>query len=272
MRENICPIIKLKNQQLPNYLSIVRPSMGIPPLEYIEFSLLNLGVGESYTVRTPGKECLILLLRGKGWVEYKGRELPLGERRGVFEEKAFAIYLPPNSEFTIKAEKELEAGLCFAIADSGGEAVVIKPEDVRVRKVGEGSFYREVHDVLGEDIPAQRLLVGETFNPPGNWSSYPPHRHDEHNPPERIKLEEVYHFRFKPQHGFALMRLYDDDLSIDQALSVEDKDTVIITKGYHPVVSAPGYSLYYLWILEGEERKLLPIDDPKHRWIIEDNR
>lgn len=263
-------IFKLKEKRIPPYLSIVRPSMGDPPLKYIGFSLLNLGAGESYSMRTQDMECLLLLLRGKGRVEYEGEIFELGERESVFEEKAFAIYLPPDSEFKVEAEKELEAGICFAmVSRKEGEIFLIRPEDVRVRKVGQENFYREVHDVLREDMPAQRLLVGETFNPPGNWSSYPPHRHDEHNPPDKIRLEEIYHFRFNPPQGFGFMRLYDDASSIDEAMVIENRDTVIITKGYHPVVSAPGYSLYYLWILGGEERKLLPINDPNHQWVIE---
>lgn len=261
--------IKFSKQTLTScYISLIRPPMGDPPLKYIEFALLRLEKGASYTIRNPAKECLVLLLRGKGWVDCGDKRFPLGERRGVFEERACGVYLPPNGWFTVQAEKELEAGICFATANQGGEVIVIRPEDIRVRRVGEGNFYREVHDVLREDMPAHRLLVGETFNPPGNWSSYPPHRHDEHNPPEKIKLEEVYHFRLNPPQGFALMRLYDDELSLNEALVIEDGDSVIITKGYHPVVSAPGYSLYYLWILAGEERKLLPLNDPHHEWVI----
>lgn len=266
--ESVSPIIKFREQQISRYASIVRPSMGDPPLEYLGFSLLNLSAGDSHKIEAPGMECLVLLLGGKGEVEYKGNKLSLGERRNVFEDKAHAVYLPSCEEFKVFAVKDLEVGLCFAIAPPGGKAVVIKPEDVKVRKVGKDNFYREVHDVLTEEIPAKRLLVGETFNPPGNWSSYPPHKHDEHLPPQKIRLEEIYHFRIHPQQGFALMRLYDDS-SIDHALVIENKDTVIITKGYHPVVSAPGYFLYYLWILGGEERKLLPINDPTHQWVIE---
>jgi 5-deoxy-glucuronate isomerase len=260
-------LVKGKNQDQKEYITIVCPPMGNPPLKYIELSLLSLKEGSKYDVSTKGRECLLLLLKGKVKVDYKDKSFSLGERKSVFEEKAYALYIPPNSEFTVFAEKDFEAALCFAPTSIKSEAVVIKPGDVRVRKVGRDNFYREVHYVLREDIPAGRLLVGETFNPPGNWSSYPPHRHDEHNPPERIRLEEVYHFRIQPEGGFALMRLYDDNLTLNEALVIENKDSVIITKGYHPVVSAPGYFLYYLWILAGEERLLIPINDPKHEWV-----
>ena len=260
-------LIKGKNKEEKEYITIVRPPMGNPPLKYIELSLLSLKEGSKYDVSTKGRECLLLLLKGKVKVEYKGKNYFLGERKSVFEEKAYALYIPPNSEFTVFAEKDSESALCFAPSTIKNEAVLIKPEDVRVRKVGRDNFFREVHDVLREDIPAGRLLVGETFNPPGNWSSYPPHRHDEHNPPQKIWLEEVYHFRLQPEGGFALMRLYDDDLTLNEALVIENRDSVIITKGYHPVVAAPGYFLYYLWILAGEERRLIPINDPKHEWV-----
>jgi 5-deoxy-glucuronate isomerase len=265
VRDNF--LVKGKNQEEKEHLKVVYPPMGKPPLKYIELSLLSLKERMRYGIFTEGRECLLLLLKGKGKVDYKGKTFPLGERKSVFEEKAYALYIPPNSEFSVFAEKDFEAALCFAPASIKSEAVLIKPEDVRVRKVGRDNFYREVHDVLREDIPSEKLLVGETFNPPGNWSSYPPHRHDEHNPPEKIWLEEVYHFRIQPEGGFALMRLYDDDLTLNEALVIENRDSVIITKGYHPVVSAPGYFLYYLWILAGDERLLIPINDPQHEWV-----
>ncbi|MBC7326632.1 5-deoxy-glucuronate isomerase [bacterium] len=261
-------LIKLSRERLAGFQPIVKPLMGDPPLKYIGFSLLNLKMGEEYRMETMGKECLILLLRGKGWVELDGEKFCLGERVNVFVDRAYAIYIPANKEVLIGAEKNLEAGVIFAPSQREGDVILIQPEDVRVRRVGEGNFFREVHDVLREDMPAEKLIVGETFNPPGNWSSYPPHRHDENNPPEKIWLEEVYHFRFQPEEGFGFMRLYDDELTINEALIIENRDSVIITKGYHPVVSAPGYFLYYLWILAGDIRKLVPINDPRHSWVI----
>ncbi len=260
-------LIKGKSFKNEALISIVHPPMGNPPLRYIEMSILSLKEGEEYEISTTGKECLFLLLRGKAKVVVH-RQTFLAERENLFKEKAYGIYIPPHTDFSVSAKKDSEFVFCFAPSEKKGKVVFIKPEDVKVRRVGEGNFYREVHDILAEDIPADKLLVGETFNPPGNWSSYPPHRHDEHNPPEKIRLEEVYHFRLHPENGFAMMRLYDDELTINEALVVENKDTVIISKGYHPVVSAPGYWLYYLWILAGEERKLIPINDPKHEWVI----
>jgi 5-deoxy-glucuronate isomerase len=109
-------------------------------------------------------------------------------------------------------------------------------------------------------------VIGETYNPSGNWSSYPPHKHEREVPGLESKHEEVYYFRMNPAQGFALMRLYQDE-GRDQAVVVEDGDTVLLPNGYHPVVAAPGYQAYYLWILAGEKRALLMHDDPKHAWV-----
>ncbi len=260
-------VIREKDVKVKEFSRIVGPPMGNPPLRYIEFALLRLREGEGYRIETEGKECLALLLKGKGKIRIDEKGCDIIERGGVFEEKAYAVYSPPGSSLFIEALRDLEMAFCFAPAVKGSEVIWIRPEDVRVRRVGEGNFYREVHDVLGEEHPAERLLVGETFNPPGNWSSYPPHRHDEHFPPDKIRLEEVYHFRIKPPQGFGMMRIYNDALSLDEPLLICNCDTVIITQGYHPVVAAPGYSLYYLWILAGEERRLIPLTDPNHAWI-----
>jgi 5-deoxy-glucuronate isomerase len=124
---------------------------------------------------------------------------------------------------------------------------------------------------LTQDVPAQRLLAGETLNPPGNWSSYPPHKHDRSNPPLEAILEEVYFFRTKPAQGFGLMWTYtaaDDPDGFSTVFVVEDGDTVLLPKGYHPVVAAPGYQLHYTWVLAGEERRYGAwADDPRHAWV-----
>ena len=108
-------------------------------------------------------------------------------------------------------------------------------------------------------------MVGETINPPGNWSSYPPHKHDRHAPPDEVALEELYYYRFKPETGFGVQLIYDD--RDETARIVRDGDVVAIPSGYHPVVAAPGYSLYYLWVMAGEGRMLAPYFDPTHAWV-----
>jgi 5-deoxy-glucuronate isomerase len=120
-------------------------------------------------------------------------------------------------------------------------------------------------------VPAERLLAGETLNPPGNWSSFPPHKHDRPNSPQEAVLEEIYFFRVKPAQGFGFIWTYtapDDPEGFSNVFVVEDGDTVLLPKGYHPVVAAPGYELHYTWVLAGEERRYGAwADDPRHAWV-----
>jgi 5-deoxy-glucuronate isomerase len=121
-----------------------------------------------------------------------------------------------------------------------------------------------VHDIFVRDTHARRLMVGETFNPAGHWSSFPPHKHDGRNGEPR--LEEVYYFRIDPAQGFGHQLLYTND-GESVTHQVRDGDTVLLPYGYHPVSSPPGYRLYYLWAMAGEVRQLALYEDPAHRWI-----
>jgi 5-deoxy-glucuronate isomerase len=186
------------------------------------------------------------------------------QRASVFTERATALYLPPNVPLTVTADSDLEAVLVSAPSPPGGTPVLIRPDEIAVTPRGRGSYSREVHDIFVRDPHAKRLMVGETFNPPGNWSSYPPHKHDGRNGEPR--LEEVYHFRISPPRGFGHQTLYTEDgESITH--QVRDGDAVLLPYGYHPVSAPPGYALYYLWALAGDQRQLALYEDPAHRWI-----
>ena len=116
-------------------------------------------------------------------------------------------------------------------------------------------------------MPAQRLLVGETFNAPGEWSSFPPHKHDGHD--GEPALEEVYYFRFDRPDGFGFQGLYEHAGS-EEAVFLRHGAVVGIPRGYHPVCAAPGYRLYYFWALAprpGTPRALALHEDPAHRWL-----
>lgn len=239
-------------------------------LEMISFGVARLAKGESYTEELGDEEAVLVILGGSCRLEAGSESWDrLGERRDVFSGKAAGAYLPPRTKFTLTGAG---AGVCEiavsrAPAKQKGSARVIRPEDVKVRTAGALNWKRVIHDIVDLSVPAERLVVGETFNPPGNWSSYPPHRHEIDDLPDEVKMEEVYHFRLSPKQGFGFQRLYTDDLSVDEVIALKDRDTVVIPRGYHPVAAAPGYRLYYLWILAGKERVLLPRDDPNHAWV-----
>lgn len=237
-------------------------------LNHIDFGLVELAPGEVLRDGTKDEEAVVYLFGGTVTVSGEGFDFgTVGERADVFGGKASAVYLPPHSRYVIEAKTAVRAAICRTPATAGGPVRVIRPKDVKVREVGKDNWYREVHDVGVDNIEARGLIFGETFNPPGNWSSAPPHKHDVENPPEEAKLEELYHYRLDPPGGFGLQRVYTAD-GYDQVFVVEDGDVVTLPRGYHPVVAAPGYRLYYFWVLAGgRDRRLLSRDDPKHSWI-----
>jgi 5-deoxy-glucuronate isomerase len=151
--------------------------------------------------------------------------------------------------------------------DAPDAPYAIGPDEVQTVERGSGNFGRRVRDILPSSRPGTRLLAGETINPPGNWSSSPPHKHDRHNPPEEAELEEIYLFRVDPGQGFGLQLSYSSEPAAERALVVRDLDAVSIPAGYHPVVAGPGYGLYYLWCLAGRGRELHWYPDPEHNWV-----
>lgn len=226
---------------------------------------LRLSSGASATYVRPDEETIIVLQEGRGTFATPELTRPVS-RKDVFAERATAMCLPPGVTATITADSDLEAILVSAPSTEQGTVAVIGPDDVTVNRRGRGTYAREVHDIFVRDPYARRLMVGETFNPPGHWSSFPPHKHDGKN--GEPFLEEVYHYRVNPAHGFGHQMLYTED---GEAVThqVRDGDAVLLPYGYHPVSAPPGYALYYLWAMAGEQRQLALYEDPAHRWIHE---
>jgi len=234
----------------------------------MDFGLASMKAGEEMRDGTKDEEAVFHIFGGTCSIAGDGFSFQkVGERADVFSGKASALYIPPNTRYVITADTDLTAAICKAPAKTGGPPVAIRPRDVKIREVGKGNWRRLVHDVGMENLEARSLMFGETFNPPGNWSSAPPHKHDVENLPEETKLEELYYFRLRPPQGFGLQRVYTAD-GYNQVFVIEDGDVVTLPRGYHPVVAAPGYELYYFWVLASfRERRLAPRDDPKHRWV-----
>ena len=234
----------------------------------IDFGLLSLQKDEEYSIAAGGKEYAAVILGGR--CDIRGDDFGwkhAGGRRNVFDGTATAFYLPPAHNCRITARTPLLVALAAAESSLKCEPVFIEPDDIHVREVGKDNYRRQVHDIFDVNRTAGRLIVGETFSPPGNWSSYPPHRHERDNNEAEAQLEEVYFFRIHPQQGFAIQRVYTDNGEIDEMFCVRDGDLVMIPRGYHPVVAAPGYRLYYLWVLAGKRRQLFTHLDPQHQWI-----
>jgi 5-deoxy-glucuronate isomerase len=224
---------------------------------------LRLGPGATASLRLDDEETILVVQDGSGTLAAGDEEWQVS-RKGVFAERATAVYLPPGVEMNVRANSTFEAVLFSTRAKPGGSPALIRPDQVTVAVRGRGNYTREVHNIFVSDPYAQRLMVGETFNPPGNWSSYPPHKHDGRD--GEPVLEEVYYYRVDPPHGFGQQMLYTiDGESVTH--TVHDGDAVLLPYGYHPVAAAPGYQLYYLWGLAGAERRLALHEDPAHQWI-----
>jgi 5-deoxy-glucuronate isomerase len=238
------------------------------PTEIIGLEVAEIPAGASLTVRREG-ELLAVVLCGVVDVILGGERLGrAGGRRSVFEGPGHAAYLPPSTAVVFAAmSRPVEVALVTALLDDAPAAAprLIGPGDQQIAERGTGSFARTVRTFLGPGDAAGRLLVGETLNPPGNWSTYPPHKHDEHRPPVEARLEEVYLFKVSPPGGFGIQIRYDD--RTDECRLVRDGDVAVIRSGYHTVVAAAGYTLYYLWIMAGGGREPLMYVDPAHAWV-----
>jgi 5-deoxy-glucuronate isomerase len=224
---------------------------------------LVLDAGTSASFRLDDEETVVVLQEGKGTWSAGGGKWSVS-RSNVFKERATALCLPPGTEATFSADTRMEAVLMSTPAPAGGDVAITTPAEVEGVARGRGNYTREVYNLFVTDSHARRLMVGETFNAPGNWSSYPPHKHDGRD--GEPTLEEVYYFRVDPPQGFGHQMLYTaDGESVTHA--VRDGDAVLLPYGYHPVSAPPGYRLYYLWGMAGEQRKLALHEDPAHRWI-----
>lgn len=243
-------------------------------LRFLEFTLLSLADGEAYSGSTGNRECMLDVFSGIASVEVEtggSKETfhKVGGRSNVFSGPPCVLYIPPQCVFHLRSTSQtFRAGLFSSPAMRSGRPSLIEGSSVVTRKVGEGSFERTVYTAIGEDLPAERLLAGETLNAPGCWSSFPPHKHDRSNPPREARLEEVYYFQIQPANGFGFIWTYtaeDDPDGFNNVFVVENGDTVLLPKGYHPVVAAPGCRLHYTWVLAGEERRYGAwAEDPKY--------
>ena len=258
-----------------SYFEIVPQNAGLNrppsnPCRLLDFAYLLLANSERYEAATGDREVLAVILGGKGTFIVGGQEFPhVGGRPNVFSGKPHSVYLPCQSTCSIVAHGRLDVALVSAPSDLPAAPYVIPPERITAGVWGAANFSRNYHQILtlaGQpDLPARRLIVGETFTPSGNWSTFPPHRHERDDLPREAYHEEMYFFKVSPPDGFGLTRYYSDEL--DTAYVVRDNSILMAPKGYHTVVSAPGYTTYYLWALAGNQRIQASPEDPALSWV-----
>jgi 5-deoxy-glucuronate isomerase len=244
---------------------------------YLSFRIARLAEGEVVVVREPDQETAVVTVSGGG-VDIafdEGPGLTLVGRPSVFEGMPWSAYVPAGraARITGRPLPDREVVVALAHAPLSGrtgvatEPILVGPTDVEIEIRGAGNASRQVNNIMMPAFPADRLLVCEVFTPSGNWSGWPPHKHDIDDFPREAVLEETYYYQMSRPEGWAIQRVYHKDGSRDVLLPVRHGDLVIVDQGYHPFASTQGYDAYYLNVLAGDRRTMANSDDPDLAWV-----
>jgi 5-deoxy-glucuronate isomerase len=245
---------------------------------YCGLRVLELAPGSDRTLETANEEFAVLPLRGSAVVEVDERRFELDGRESVFDRVCDWAYVPVDAEARLSSAGGAQLALASARAERRFDPVHVPAGDVPIESRGAGQATRQVTNFMSPEAfdGADRLICVEVLTPDGNWSSYPPHKHDD-TEGSLAENEEIYYFRVghtgsvaTSDEGFALHRTYTADGSIDETVVVRDGDVFLVPRGYHgPSVAAPGYPLYYLNVMAGPnpERTMAIVDDPDYAWI-----
>lgn len=225
---------------------------------YVGFGLYRLGPGDSVAEDTGDNEVILVMVEGKASFHAAGRDWGvLGDRMNVFEKTPpHSLYVPNGQRWQAVARTDCVIAVCSAPGRGGHQARRLGPKGITLTQRGEGSNTRFINNIAMEADPvADSLLVTEVFTPAGNWSSYPSHRHDEDDYPRITYLEETYYHRLNPPDGFGFQRVYTDDGSLDETMTIRDGDMVLVPRGHHPCGVPVGFEMYYLNVMAGPLRK-----------------
>ncbi|GAB3591631.1 5-deoxy-glucuronate isomerase [Angustibacter peucedani] len=238
--------------------------------------VLELAAGERVAFGTGDDEMVLLPLAGACDVEVDGERFSLAGRASVFAGPSDVVYLPRDAQVAVRSERGGRFALPGARCERRLPPRHRPASDVPVELRGAGACSRQVHNFASADsFEADRLIAVEVLTPSGNWSSYPPHKHDEHRPGQESELEEIYYFEVAdgPDGGAGVgyHRVYGTpDRPVDLTAEVRSGDVVLVPHGWHgPSMAAPGYDLYYLNVMAGpsSDRSWLICDDPAHAWV-----
>lgn len=247
----------------------IRP--GAAGWQYVGFAEHRLaGAG---TLQRPGddREVAVVVMEGSVNVDADGqRYTSLGSRDSVFDgPPPPVLLLAPGTAISLVAETEATVIVADAPRTETGYTRLIRPADILVENRGHGVTERRIHHLLPPTAEAGRLILFEVFTPGGNWSSYPPHKHDTEDPPREAYLEELYYYRFARPEGWAFARVYTADRSLDESFTPGDRDVILVPRGYHPVGAPAGYDAYYLNVMAGPHRAWHFTLDPDHAWLMD---
>ncbi|MDQ1848179.1 5-deoxy-glucuronate isomerase [Gemmobacter fulvus] len=239
---------------------------------YVGFGLYRLEPGDSVAEVTGDREVILVLVEGKARLSAAGQEFgEMGDRMDVFEKTPpHCLYVPNGSDWRAEATTICTLAVCTAPGHGTHAAQRLGPEGIVLTPRGKGANTRHVNNIAMEGrAVADSLLVTEVFTPPGNWSSYPSHRHDEDDFPRMTYLEESYYHRLNPAQGFGIQRVYTEDGTLDETMAVKNHDVVLVPRGHHPCGVPYGYEMYYLNVMAGPRRAWRFENDPDHDWIYQ---
>ena len=239
---------------------------------YVGFDVYRLATGERAEDICGDNEMILVLVEGRAHISAADKDWgEVGERLSVWERSPpHALYIPNQTSWKAIATTDCVLAVCKAPGQGGHQAQRLGPDGISLEKRGKGNNTRYIHNIAmeGRNV-ADSLLVTEVFTPNGHWSSFPSHRHDEDNYPHITYLEETYYHRIAPQDGFGIQRVYTEDGSLDETMSVKDHDVVLVPKGHHPCAAPYGIDMYYLNVMAGPLRKWRFQLDPAVAWIVE---
>lgn len=242
--------------------------------DYLNMSAMRLNKGSKYSDNTRDCENALVILGGVCNIKTSDGDFKnVGRRPNVFSGIPYALYLSRNKDFEIEALTDnLEFASCWVPTDQDFPTQLVTPDMSKIEIRGGENVTRQINGIIPPGFNCHRIVCVEVYTPSGNWSSYPPHKHDVHKEDENgniieADLEEIYFYKIDNPNGYAYQRVYNDDRSIDGLMMPENHDAVLVPEGYHPVVSAPGYTTYYLNFLAGSAQSLANSDDPDYTWV-----
>jgi 5-deoxy-glucuronate isomerase len=241
--------------------------------EHLSVEIRRFRNGERWSADTGDAEGVVVLLGGRCSVtSNRGNWSEIGRRKNVFDGMPWALYLPRHTTFEVQAlGDDLEIAYAWVPTDQDRSIQLVTPDDVQIDIRGGHNNTRQINNIVPPGWDCHRIVCVEVYTPSGNWSSYPPHKHDTHRVSGdtllEADLEEFYCYKFARPGGWAMQRIYTDDRSIDSAVVAQDGDVVLVPEGYHPVCTGYGYDCYYLNFLAGSAQSLAATDDPEHAWV-----
>lgn len=241
-------------------------------LNYIGIRVLTIEKESKFEEELRDKEACIVVIQGKADVKVGGQVFKnIGKRTKTFDKVSTdSVYVTNGDNYLITTEDKCTVTIGYAKTSRKMNSQLIKAETIEIEDRGKGMNKRKVFNILPDyNTISDKLIIVEVYTDEANWSSYPPHKHDISIPQKETFLEEIYYHEIDKEGGFVFQRVYTDDRTLDETMSIYNRDAVLVPKGYHPVAVPYGYNSYYLNVMAGPEKKWLFTNEKSHEWIIE---